>query len=55
MGHRQFPTHMSTRSIVVVELSRAAEWCGYGVPVMKYDGERPQFQNGARGRSVQKG
>ena len=29
------------RSIVVVEVTRIADSCGYGVPLMSYDGERP--------------
>src|SRR6516225_9534953 len=45
-----FPTYLSTRSIVVVELSRVAESCGYGVPLMKYEGERSQLQAWARNK-----
>lgn len=29
------------RSIVVVEVARVADSCGYGVPLMTYEGERP--------------
>ncbi len=29
------------RSIVMVELDRIADSCGYGVPVMEYQGQRP--------------
>jgi Pyridoxamine 5'-phosphate oxidase len=30
------------RAIVVVEVTRVADSCGYGVPLMSYEGERPQ-------------
>lgn len=29
------------RSIVVIDVERVADSCGYGVPLMSYDGERP--------------
>lgn len=32
----------ATRSVVVVELDRIADSCGYGVPLMTYEGERTQ-------------
>ena len=31
----------SRRSIVLVEVTRVADSCGYGVPLMRYEGERP--------------
>jgi hypothetical protein len=31
----------SRRSIVVVDVTRIADSCGYGVPLMSYEGERP--------------
>jgi predicted pyridoxine 5'-phosphate oxidase superfamily flavin-nucleotide-binding protein len=34
-------TEEAQRSIVVVHVSRIADSCGYGVPLMKYEGERP--------------
>jgi hypothetical protein len=39
----RFPAYESERSIVVVELTRISDSCGYGVPFMKYEGERPQL------------
>lgn len=39
-GH--FPTYESVRSIIVVDVTRVADSCGYGVPLMKYEGERKQ-------------
>ena len=32
----------AARAIVVVEVERVADSCGYGVPLMLYEGERPQ-------------
>ncbi len=32
----------ASRSVVVVEIDRIADSCGYGVPLMSYEGERPQ-------------
>lgn len=45
-----FPTHESIRSIIVVELNRVIDSCGYGVPLFKYQGERNQLQAWARKR-----
>jgi hypothetical protein len=36
------------RSIIVVELDRISDSCGYGVPFMTYEGERPQLFARAR-------
>jgi hypothetical protein len=36
------------RSIVRVEISRIAESCGYGVPLLSYEGERPHSAAWAR-------
>jgi hypothetical protein len=33
----------STRAIIVVELTRIADSCGYGVPLLKYEAERTQL------------
>jgi Pyridoxamine 5'-phosphate oxidase len=32
----------AARAIVVVKVERVADSCGYGVPLMRYEGERPQ-------------
>jgi hypothetical protein len=45
-----FPDHENARSIVVVELTRVTDSCGYGVPLFKYDGERTQLHAWARHR-----
>jgi hypothetical protein len=36
------------RSVVRVEISRIAESCGYGVPLLSYEGERPHSAAWAR-------
>ena len=36
----QFPTYESTRAIIVVEVTRIANSCGFGVPLMQYEGDR---------------
>jgi hypothetical protein len=37
-----FRAYDSVRSIIVVDVTRVADSCGYGVPLMKYEGERQQ-------------
>jgi Pyridoxamine 5'-phosphate oxidase len=32
------------RTIVLVEVSRVADSCGYGVPLLSYEGERPHLE-----------
>ena len=39
----QFPKFASARAIIVVEITRVADSCGYGVPLMSYEAERPQL------------
>lgn len=38
-----FPEFEGTRSIIVVEVSRIADSCGYSVPLLRYEGERKQL------------
>ncbi|HET7121191.1 MAG TPA: pyridoxamine 5'-phosphate oxidase family protein [Solirubrobacterales bacterium] len=38
------PIEEARRSIIVVELERISDSCGYGVPLMAYDGERPHME-----------
>jgi Pyridoxamine 5'-phosphate oxidase len=45
-----FPNQENLRSIILVELTRVTDSCGYGVPLFKYDGERTQLQAWARNR-----
>jgi hypothetical protein len=44
----QFPAYEATRAIIVVELTRISASCGFGVPLMKYEGDRPQHFAWAR-------
>jgi len=34
------PAHPSTRAVVIVDVDRISDSCGYGVPVMEFVGER---------------
>jgi hypothetical protein len=40
----------SRRAVVVVDVTRIADSCGYGVPLMAYEGERPHNTLSARKR-----
>jgi len=39
-----FPVYEHTRSIIVVEVDRVTDSCGYGVPLFEYKGERRQLE-----------
>lgn len=38
---QRFPAHPGIRSVVVIEVDRIAESCGYGVPQLEYVADRP--------------
>jgi hypothetical protein len=40
-GFEPFEVSESHRAIIVVHVTRVADSCGYGVPLMEYAGERP--------------
>ena len=40
-GFERVAVPESQRAIVVVDVIRVADSCGYGVPLMRYEGERP--------------
>ena len=44
------PDHPSTRAVVVVDVERVSDSCGYGVPVMEVVGERDLLRLGAERR-----
>ena len=44
------PTTVAYLAIVRVEVTRIADSCGYGVPLMAYEGERPHHTLSARKR-----
>jgi hypothetical protein len=39
-----FPEFESTRAIIVVAVQRVAESCGFGVPLLKFEGQREQLR-----------
>ena len=49
-----FATCENARSIIVVEVSRVTDSCGYGVPLFKYEGEREQLFAWARNRGQER-
>src|SRR4051812_4320772 len=46
----QHPQHPSTRAVVVVDVQRVSDSCGYGVPVMELVGERDLMRLSAEKR-----
>ncbi|NHC43761.1 pyridoxamine 5'-phosphate oxidase family protein [Motilibacter aurantiacus] len=44
---RRHPPHPSTRAVVVVDVTRVSDSCGWGVPVMDFVGERDLIRLGA--------
>jgi hypothetical protein len=42
-----FPRYEGTRTIIRVSVERIADSCGYGVPMFRYQGERPQLRQWA--------
>ncbi len=39
-----FGARAGVRSVIVADLDRISDSCGYGVPLMRYEGERPQME-----------
>jgi len=50
-GH--FPVYEGTRAIMVVEVTRISDSCGFGVPLLKYEGERPDLPAWCRKRGTE--
>ena len=46
------PVHLGTRAVVVVDVERVSDSCGYGVPVMDLVGERDLLRLNAGKRGV---
>lgn len=42
-----FPEYEGTRTLVLVKVFRIANSCGFGVPLMRYEGERSQLSSWA--------
>ena len=38
-----FPAYEGTRSIILIEISRIADSCGFGVPLLKFEAQRTQL------------
>jgi hypothetical protein len=43
-GFEEPATPEARRAIVVVDVTRVADSCGYGVPLMSYEGQRPHME-----------
>lgn len=55
----KFTPYETTRAIIVVDVTRISHSCGYGVPLMQYEGERTQHfawaaKKGAEGLKLYK-
>jgi predicted pyridoxine 5'-phosphate oxidase superfamily flavin-nucleotide-binding protein len=50
----RFPDFESARAIIVVEVIRIADSCGYGVPLFKYEKDRDQLAAWARNRGQER-
>lgn len=44
----EFPDYESARAIIVVDVTRVASSCGYGVPLLKFESDRSQHFDWAR-------
>lgn len=44
---QHFPMYPGARSVVVLDVERISDSCGYGVPLFEYAGERPQMADWA--------
>jgi hypothetical protein len=44
------PEHPSTRAVITVDVERISDSCGFGVPLMTWDGERDLLRAGAERR-----
>jgi len=47
-----FPEQAACRSVVVVEVGRISDSCGYGVPLYEHRGDRPSLPNWIRSKSA---
>lgn len=47
-----FPKFENARSVILVEITRVQDSCGYGVPFFQYEGERTQLEAWARKRGA---
>lgn len=47
-GHFASPAGVGVRAIIVVEVDRVSDSCGYGVPLMTFEAHRPTMDDWAR-------
>lgn len=45
-----FPAYEGTRAIIVVDITRVSDSCGYGVPLLKFESERAELPAWCRKR-----
>ncbi|MGD0987202.1 MAG: pyridoxamine 5'-phosphate oxidase family protein [Candidatus Sulfotelmatobacter sp.] len=50
---KNFPPYEHARSMIVVELDRITDSCGYAVPLFEYKGDRDQLQRWAHKRGAE--
>ena len=50
---QHFPVFEHVRSVIVIEVERVVDSCGYGVPLFQYEGERTQLQKWGRKSGAQ--
>jgi hypothetical protein len=48
-----FSVHEGTRAIIVVEVTRVSDSCGYGVPLLKYERDRVELPAWCRKRGTE--
>jgi hypothetical protein len=49
----KFPSYAGTRSVIIVDLERIADSCGYGVPRYEYQSERSQLVEWAQRKGAE--
>jgi Pyridoxamine 5'-phosphate oxidase len=54
-GFEEPPVAESRRAVVLVNVTRVADSCGYGVPLMSYEGQRPHQEASSSKRLRTKG
>jgi hypothetical protein len=52
LGH--FPAFEGTRAIIVIEVTRIADSCGYGVPLLRHEKDRDQLAAWTRNRGPER-
>jgi hypothetical protein len=48
-----FPEFEGVRSVIVVEITRVSDSCGFAVPLLRYEGEREQLQAWAKKKGAE--